>query len=83
MEWQIWVLLVGVPTLLLLQMVYIFWSAYMHQKERQDLYNRIMAGSLYDYHTGENRTPIGKRPNFLEEALKKQERLAQMDFDDE
>lgn len=82
MEWQIWVLLVGVPTLLILQMGYIFWSFYMHQKERRDLYNRIMAGNLYDYHVNESRPAIGKRSNYLEEAFKKQERMQQVEDDE-
>lgn len=49
---------------------FIVWREYEHQKERKDLYTRIMAGSLRDYSLNEKKTPLGGG-NFVRAGLKK------------
>lgn len=44
------------------------WREYVHDKERRDLYNRIMARDLTDYTASQKRTVTGSR-NFIKAQL--------------
>lgn len=50
---------------------FICWREYQHDKERKDLYNRIMAVNLEEYAVQSNEKPPPRGRNFVSKGLEK------------
>lgn len=64
--------------LLLSLIIFVQWM--LHQKERTELLNRIMARDLGEYRAfSEDGVPIGKRENHVQQAIRRAEAMNQQD----